>query len=79
MPLTVKVTCNRCGETVEVSLAMHHLCRRLTLPDVELLIDKFLDDLNDRSGFTLPPTVREVIRGAWRGIATRVFNDLETP
>lgn len=77
MALTLRVSCDRCGETIEASLALQHYCRRLTLPDVEKLIDAFLDDLNDRSGFALPPTVRAMIHGSWRAIAAQAFKEPE--
>jgi hypothetical protein len=79
MALTLKVTCDRCGETVQASLALQHYCRRMTLPDIEKLIEAFLDDLNDRSGFALPPSVRAMIRASWRAIAAQAFKDPETP
>ena len=75
MTLTVKVTCDRCGEVVEASLAMQHLCRRLTAQDAEALIEKFLDDLNTRSGFALNPQLRKMIRTDWCMIAQQAFKD----
>jgi hypothetical protein len=75
MSLTVRVTCDRCGEVVEASLAMKHWCRRLTPQDVEALIEKFLDDLTDRSGFKLNSLLREMIRADWRVIAQLAFKD----
>lgn len=75
MSLTVKVTCDQCGETVETGLAMQHWCRRLTAQDVEVLIEKFLDDLNARSGFALNAQLREMIRADWRVIAQLAFKD----
>jgi hypothetical protein len=69
MSLTVRVTCDRCGEVVEAALAVKHWCRRLTPEDVEALIEKFLDDLGARSGFTLSSRLREMIRTDWRAIA----------
>jgi len=79
MSLTVKVTCDRCGESVEASLAMQHLCRRLLLPDAEKLIEQFLDDLNARSGFALTPEVRKMIRAAWRSIAAHALRETPEP
>jgi hypothetical protein len=76
MSLTVKVTCNRCGESVEASLAVQHWCRRLAPQDVDVLIEKFLDDLSARSGFTMNPQVRGMIRADWRAIALSAFKDL---
>lgn len=75
MSLTVKVTCDRCGEIVEASVAVQHWCRRLTIQDVNVLIEEFLDDLSARSGFALDPKLREMIRADWRGIAQRSFKD----
>jgi len=77
MSLIVKVTCNRCGETVEAALAMQHWCRRLTPSDVEALIEKFLDDLRARSGFALDPTLRAMIQKDWRKLAALAFKELE--
>jgi hypothetical protein len=79
MSLTVRVTCNRCGESIETSLAVQHWCRRLTAQDVEALIEKFLDDLSDRSGFALEPKVREMIHADWRAIAQQAFKDVSSP
>ena len=75
MALMVKVTCDRCGEDVEVALPMQHLCRRLTILDVDALIEEFLDDLSDRSGFALDLRLREMIRADWNMIAQQVFKD----
>jgi hypothetical protein len=75
MGLIVKVTCDRCGEDVEATLSMQHWCRRFTIEDAEALIEKFLDDLNDRSGFALTAQLREMIRADWRLIALRAFKD----
>lgn len=79
MSLTVKVTCDRCGESVEASLAIQHWCRRLSLPDVEKLIDKFLDDLMARSGFALNPTLRGMLRTDWRALAAQALKELPEP
>lgn len=73
MALTLKVTCDRCGESVETSLAISHLCQRLSLPDVETLIDKFLADLAGRSGFKMNDKVRAMLRADWRWIAAELF------
>lgn len=71
MGLIVKVTCDRCGEDVE-----QHGCQGFTIEDAEALIEKYLDDLNDRSGFALTKQLREMIRADWRLIALRAFKDL---
>jgi phage gp16-like protein len=73
MALKIKVVCDRCGETAETSVAIQHHCRRLSQADIDKLIELFLDDLNDRSGFALPPSVRAMIRHAWRAIAQQAF------
>lgn len=52
---------------------MQHWCRRLAVPDVEALIEAFLDDLSARSGFAVLPMVRSHIRADWRAIAAKLF------
>ena len=76
MGLIVKVSCDRCGEDVEASLALRHWCRRPSAQDVDALIEKFLDDLNDRSGFSLTEQLREMIRADWRLIAQLAFKEV---
>jgi hypothetical protein len=71
--LTLSIVCDRCGERLETKLAMQHWCRRLTEPDAEALIDKFLDDLSQRSGFTLTPELRKMIRLDWITLVRQVL------
>ena len=72
MSLTLSIVCDRCGERIDTKLALQHWCRRLTEPEAEALIDKFLDDLDQR-GFKLTPELRKMIRVDWLALVRQTF------
>jgi hypothetical protein len=71
--LTLTIVCDRCGERIDTKLALQHWCRRLTEPEAEALVDKFLDDLGARSGFKLTLELRKMIRVDWLVLVRQTF------